>query len=452
MYIIVAGVGKIGENLAKCLTDEGHDLVVIDKDPNIVETVVNKYDIMGICGNAASYAVQLEAGVKKADLLISVTPSDELNIVCCLVAKTAGARRTMARVRNPEYGSQLQLMRNELGLSMFVNPELEGATEMARMLRFPSAIKMDSFSKGRVEIAEIKISQNGELAGKAISRLHLEYTFKVLICAVLREGNVTIPNGNFVLQSGDIIYITGSKKNITGFLKELHLFKKKTSKVLIIGGGRISYYLAKQLEYTDMHITLIEKDEDRCVQLNESLPKVTVIKGDGSDQNLLREEGLEHYDSCVALTGIDEENMVIAMYAQKLNVPQVIAKINRETFLEMIRGIGIDSVISPKAITADRIIRYIRAIENSGKGNVKTLYRLIDDQMEALEFTVPDDSRIVGKNLADLKLKPNILVSNIIRHPSAIITPTGYDHMEAGDSVIIITTNQYFHDLTDILA
>lgn len=450
MKIIIVGDGKVGITLTEFLSQEGHDIMVIDRNPKVIDNVVNTFDIMGISGNGANYDTLIEAGAEKADLLIAATSSDELNILSCLMAKKIGTKNTIARVRNPEYAQQLRFIREELGLSMVVNPEFEAARDISRILRFPSAIALECFSKGRVELAEIKLPENGYLAGHRLSELHKVCKEKVLVCAVQRGEEVIIPDGNFVLRAGDKIHVTGSHGALAAFFKSIDMFKEKSKNVLIIGGGKIAYYLAWHLAESHVDVKIIEQDEERCMHLSENLPKATIICGDGTDQPTLLEEGLADCDACVALTGIDEENIIVSLYAQSLGVDKIISKIDRLSFVDMVESFGLDSFISPKQITANRIVRYVRAMHDSGDSDMKTLYKIVNNQVEALEFGVRGESFYIGIPFKDLQTKSGMLFAAIIRHGRVII-PGGNDHLEVGDSVIIVTNSSgYVQSLEDV--
>jgi len=450
MKIVIVGDGKVGRALAEQLSYEDHDVVVIDQRAKVVDESVNSLDVMGITGNGANYEVQKEAGVDKADLLIAATSSDEINILCCLVAKKLGAKKTIARVRNPEYSQQLSIMRDELGLSLAINPELAAANEISRILRFPSAIKVDTFSRGRTELVELKIDSDSRLAGIALYELERKHQIKILVCAVERGENVYIPSGDFILRAGDRIYITGDPVSVSLFVKTFGMVKEKVKSVMVIGGGKIAYYLAKMLEGTGVKVKIIEKDSDRCIELSGALRNALIINGDGTDQEILSDEGIEETDAVVALTGIDEENILIAMYANTKKVSKVIAKVNRRSFASMLGSVGIESVISPKDITVNYILRFVRAMQNSMGSNVTTLHRIVDDKAEALEFSVGKNSGCAGKKLRDLKLKPNLLIACII-HGNKLIIPRGDDVINEGDNVVVVTTNRFLRDLDDIL-
>ncbi len=451
MKVVIIGDGKVGSTITNDLSGEGHDIVVIDRDQVVLQNASNTMDIISVQGNGASIAVQKRAGVPTADLLIAATSLDEVNMLACLVGNKLGVSNTIARVRNPEYFEQIDLLKEELGLSMTVNPEHAAAAEILRLLRFPSALKIELFARGRVELVEIKIAPHSVLDGMPLWAIYKEFQVKVLICAVQREGKVFIPNGNFVLQAGDKINLTAPHIEIENFFRTIGIFRTGVKSVMMIGGGRLSYYLAKSLLEMRVRVKIIEKDEERCDYLCEMLPDAVIIHGDGTDREILQEEGLEKTDALVCLTGMDEENIIVALYAKARNISKVIAKINRLSFDEILEDLDIDGFISPKTIAANHIVRYVRAMQNSlGSSNVETLHKLIGEQVEALEFKVKEKSPVVGIPLKDLKTKDGLLVAAIIRGMRVII-PGGHDSIEPGDSVIIVTTNKRLSDLKDIL-
>ncbi len=450
MNIVIIGQGKVGSTLTEYLINESHDITVIDINVKTIETITNTYDVMGFTGNGASYKVQVEAGVGKADLVIASTPTDEVNILCCLLAKKIGAKHTIARVRNPEYSNQLYFLRGDLGLSMIINPELDAATEMFKLISFPSELKLDAFSRGRVELAEIKIDNDSALDGQILSQLYKKYNLKILVCVVERENDVFIPGGDFVLKKGDKIYITASHAALSQFFKAIKNYQHKLKKVMIVGGGRIGYYLAGLLSASSIEVKIIEQDEKRCLELSDLLPKCTVICGDGTDQTVLNEEGLNETDAIVSLTDIDEENMVISMYAQHRGLKKVITKINRQSFVGMLNTVGLESIISPKIISANRVLGYIRAMTNSESSSLKTMYKLVDGRVEALEFEISENSEVIGIPLRDLRIKKGILIGCIIRR-GQILFPGGNDTIEKYDSVIVITNNKGLTEITDII-
>ena len=451
MYIVVIGMGKVGTALTESLSGEGHDIVVIDNKPDVIENAVNKSDVMALLGNGATYRVQKEAGVEKAELLIAVTPSDELNILCCMIGRKIGAKNTIARVRNPEYSSQLLFMRNELGLSMMINPEYEAASEISRILRFPSASRIDYFAKGRVDLVEFKLPQNSMLGGQPINMLYKKTKAKVLVCTVQRDKEVVIPDGNFILQDGDRISVAASHVDLASFFKNVGVFKQKIKNVLLIGGGKISYYLARQLLEIGISVKIIEQDRQRCMDLSDLLPRATIVCGDGTDQSLLLEEGITQTDACVALTGIDEENIIVSVYAAIKGVIKVVTKITRTSLKDILDSVGLESIISPKELTASIILRYVRALQNSVGSNIQTLHKLGADNVEALEFRVTKNVRLTNIALKNLSLKKNLLIASIIKRDRVVI-PSGDDTLEPGDSVIVVTSNNTLRDLQDILA
>ncbi|MGI6577757.1 MAG: Trk system potassium transporter TrkA [Eubacteriales bacterium] len=450
MRIVIVGDGKVGRALIEQLSKEGHNVVIIDSSSRVIDESVNSMDVMGVIGNGASYSVQMEAGVDRADLLIAATSSDELNILCCLVAKKIGAKSTIARVRNPDYSSQLSFLRDELGLSLVINPELSAANEISRILRFPSALKVETFSRGRTELVELKVTAESKLEDTALYELEKKYRIKILICAVQRGEEVFIPGGDFILRSGDRIHITGDQSEINAFVKAVGISREKIRSVMVIGGGRIAYYLARMMTGTGARVKIVELDEGTCVKLSEGLKNVDIICGDGTDHQLLIEEGIGETDAVVALTGIDEENILIALYANSINVNKTIAKVNRNSLFGIADNLGLESIISPKDITVDYILRYVRAMQNTMGSNVLTLYRIVENKAEALEFRVDKKAECVGVPLKELKLKPNLLIASIMRGDSHII-PRGDDTIEADDRVIVITKNHRLRDLDDIL-
>ena len=449
MNIIINGAGKIGRSVAEHLSGEGHNITVIDTNPKVIEEVVNNYDVRGIFGNGAVLSVLKEADADKADLLISVTPSDELNVMCCLVAKKIGTKQTIARVRTPEYSQQIYMMREELGLSMSVNPDLDAALEIGRILRFPSAVKVDSFANGKVDLVEIRLDENSPLIGKSLLDLHERYQIRVLVCAVCRGDEVFIPKGDFKLQAKDEVYITASPTEITKLFKKLNILKEKTRNVMIIGGSRIAYYLTDELEELGINVKIVERDAARCEFLSDKLSNALIINADGTDPKSLMEEGLDKMDALISLTGFDEENIIIAMNGKEKGVGTIIAKVNNNSYSNILDKVGIESVITPKDITTSHIIRYVRGMESSEGSEFRTLYRLVDNKVEALEFYIPFETNYTNIPLKDLKTKNNMLLACIIRNNQVII-PNGNDSIQPLDTVIIVTTTP-IKDVEDIL-
>ncbi len=449
MYIIIVGLGKLGSTLTKQLSTEGHDIVVVDPDNSVVSSTVDAYDVMGICGNGATYEVLKEAGAAKAKLIIAATGSDELNILCCLFAKHMGTENTIARVRNPDYAGQSQFLRNDLGISMTVNPEYETANEISRIIRFPSAANLDSFAGGRVEIARVRIHSDNPLCDMPIHEMRKKTKAKVIICAVQRNDSVFIPSGDFVLHCDDVISITGTRAELSSFMKQTGVYKQKIKNVMIVGGGRIAYYLAKLLSDTGRNIKLIELKDERCRHMSDMLDDVTVIHGDGTDQDILEEQCIDGQDALIALTGIDEENIIVSMYAESKGVNKVITKVNRHSY-SILNDIGLETVVSPQIVAGNLVTRYVRALHNSaGNSQIQTLYKLVGGKVEAAEFIVPEDAGYLNIPFKELELMPNLLIGCIIRN-GKIIFPGGDDVMKANDSVIVVTAGRIIEDLHDI--
>ena len=451
MKIIIVGCGKVGELLTSYISGEGHDVVVVDTEQEIIEDIVNEHDVMGIVGNGASTSVLTEAGADKAKLLIAVTASDELNIMCCMVARKLGTRHTIARVRNPDYSEQIVFMRKEFGLSMAVNPEYDAAQEILRIIRFPAALKVDTFAKGRVDLVEVKIDKGHPLVGRRLSELAALYKVSILVCAVRRGDEVIIPSGDFILREGDLIHITAAHSELVTFFKAMGIEIKPIRSVMLVGGGKIAYFLAKMLEGSGIGVKLVELDRERAEQLSELLPKAMIISGDGTDSDLLTEEGIDKVDAAVTLTGIDEENIIISLFAATRKVDKVITKIDRINVMKLLSSIGLECVVSPKSITANSILRYLRGLEHSDSSSIQTLYKLVDDRVEALEFVAADGFDYLGVPIRDMHIKKNILLACIIRG-GRIIYPHGDDTIERGDSVIVVAKSETaVHDLKDII-
>lgn len=450
MRIVVIGVGKVGSTVAEYLSQEGHEVVIVDQDPKVVEWITNRYDVLGVCGNGASLEVQREAGINRAQLVVALTSRDEFNILCCIIAQKNGAEHVIARVRNPDYYQQMSFLQDELGLSMAINPEMESADAISRMLRFPSATKLEVFAKGRLEMAEVTLPKDTVLDGISLRELPGKLGVQVLVCAVQRDQEVVIPSGNFVLRGGDHINISATHKDMSIFFKKNGLYRDAIRSVLIVGGGRIAYYLASQLLRLGIHVKIVERDEATCESLSQQLPKADILHGDGTDQELLLEEGIRTADACVALTGVDEENIIVSMFANTQHVRKVITKVNRPNLLDIMRSVGIESVISPRSVTGDRILRYVRAISNSRGSRIQTLYRLLDGRMEALEFKVANNAPFVGQTLQKLTFRKGVLIAGIVRG-DRLIHPQGSDFMLPGDLVTVVTTVSGLQDLSDTL-
>ncbi len=450
MQIIIVGCGKVGINLTEQLVKEGHNVSVIDLDTAVVTSVSNEFDVLGVTGNGASYSVQLEAGLDHADLLIAVAGSDELNLLCCLIAKKMGNCNTIARVRNPIYSKEIDVIREEMGLSMIINPELAASYEMSRLLRFPSAMKIDTFAKGRVEIVKIVISADSPLCDHSIMELLSKYKYDVLVCAVERGDEIAIPNGSFVLKAKDIISVVATPRSSSLLFKKLGIANTQVKDAMIAGGGEISYYLASQLLDMGIDVKIIELKKERCEQLSALLPKATIIHGDAIDQNILLEEDLAHTEAFISLTNFDEENILLSLFARTVSNAKVITKINRISFDSVIDSLELGSIIYPKHVTSEYIVRYVRAMQNSIGSNIETLYQLIEDKVEALEFVIRDNAAVVGIPLEKLNLKSNLLLCSINRR-GKIIIPRGQDELCVGDTVVVVTSHKGLDDISDIL-
>jgi trk system potassium uptake protein TrkA len=451
MKIIIVGCGKVGTTLAEQLNRENHDITLIDTNGEAIQNISDSADVMGVTGNGAVYQVQMEAGIQDADLLIATTNSDELNMLCCLIAKKAGNCHTIARIRNPEYSSEIRYIREELNLSLAINPELAAAREIARLLRFPSAIKIEPFAKGRIELLKFLIPEHSLLNDMRVMDVVNRLKSNVLICVVERGNDVVIPDGNFVMKKGDKISFIASHQGSADFFKKAGVDNNIVKSAMFVGGGKLTHYLCRLLEDTKIKIKIIERDEERCRQLSELLPKAMIIHGDGTDEQLLLEEGIRQTEAFASLTGFDEENIMLSLYASSQSKAKLITKVNKIAFENVINSLNLGSLIQPKMLTAEIILQYVRAMQNSmGSSNIETLYKIAADKAEALEFRVKEGSPILGIPLEKLKLIDNLLVACINRG-GTIITPRGKDTVEAGDTVIVVTTHTGLNDLTDIL-
>lgn len=453
MRVIVIGNGKIGDVIIHELTEEGHDVVVIDKREERLTDIQNNLDVLCICGNGVTQEVQLEAGADRADLLIAVTAMDELNLLCCLVARHLGTKHTLARVRNPEYSSQLSLFNEDLGLSMSINPERAAAQEIFSVIRFPGLMSVEEFAHGRMEMAELVLTKESEITAMTLMELSHRHHVRALVCAVTRDGKTLIPSGPFQLKKGDVISFAAEPMEADHFLQLAGVQKRMPRDIIVVGAGKVAYYLLEMMKKVRMRPVVIERDEKRCEELSEFMPHVLVIQGDGTFKQTLIEEGIESADAFVALTGTDEVNILLSMYAKRQNVPKVVTKVSHIDLEDTFIPEGIGSVISPKEIIANRVISYVRALENAGSSNVETLYRIADGHAEALEFKVrKENPKLLDIPLKDLKLKKNILLCGLIRQGHVII-PGGEDCIRLKDRVIVVTlAEQKLADLEGILA
>lgn len=450
MNIIIVGCGKVGYTLVEQLNGENHDIVVIDEREEKVNAITDELDAKGVVGNGISYQTLVEAGIGKADLLIAVTGSDEQNLLCCVIAKKAGHCKTIARVRNPIYNSELSFLREELGLAMIINPEFASASEIARIFQFPSAVKIDAFAKGRVELLHFRVTADCLLNNYEL--IHIRTTLKcdVLVCIVTRGNEIIIPKGDFVFREGDVVAIVSTPPKASEFFHKIGIEAGRVHTAMIVGGGTIAYYLAKRLLSVGINTKIIDQDPARCEHLSELLPKATIICGDGTDQRLLLQEGLASVDGFAALTGLDEENILLSLYAKQASKAKIVTKINRINFSSVLSDIKLDSITYPRLLTADVIIKYARSMNESLNSNVENLYKLEDGNAEALEFYIKEPSKVTDTPLEKLKIRKNLLICCINRGGQFII-PSGQDVLKVGDSVVVVLTHARLNDIKDIL-
>lgn len=450
MRIVLIGIGKIGRTILEDCAIEDHNITIIDEKKEIVEEMIEKYDVSGVVGNGACMDIQEEAGVKNAELVVSLTDSDELNILVSLVAKKLGAHRTVARVRNPYYRKQILEMKDELGISMILNPELETANELFNLINIPSVAQLEKFAKGRVNLVEIVIEKGCPIVGESLITASKKFRTRVLICAVERGEDVYIPSGNFIIKEGDKIYFTAEPRVLGEFLNELNLVKAPVKNVMIVGSGRIGYYLADALSKSKFNVKLIEKDKEHAENMAAMLPNTLVVCGDGTSHEVLIEEGIEAMDAFVTLTGIDEENIVASMFANKQGVRRIFTKIDRDELAAMFDDIEVHTNLSPKHLIAAKVLRYVRALSNKRGSNILTLHRLVNNRVEALEFVARNQENFYDKPLKELNIKQNCLIAAIIRKDKVII-PDGECCIKENDNVIVVTTQKNFDDLADII-
>ncbi|MDE6030169.1 MAG: Trk system potassium transporter TrkA [Oscillospiraceae bacterium] len=450
MKMVIIGNGKAGSSLSSMLANEGHDVTVIDINASALEKIQNTEDVMCIEGNGIDTDVQRDAAVNKAGIVIATTHYDEVNLLCCLIAKKLGAERTISRVRNPEYYKQIDFIRDDLGLSMAINPEGITADEILRVLITPDAAKVEVFEKGKMELVEYKIPDNSPILDLSLMEIYKRTRIKFLICAVQRDSEIYIPGGNFILRSGDRINIAAAHKEIEQFFKMNGSIKDKVKSCMIVGGGRICYYLTKGLLGMGMHVKIIEKDIDKCRQLAQLFPKASVIHGDGTDQDLLVEEGIRDADAFVAITGIDEENIIMSLYAKNNSNAKVVTKVNRESYVDLTSQIGLDCIISPKYLTTNSVLAYVRSLDST-ESNIEAIYHIVDNRVEAAEFRIRENiPRLIGVPLKELKIKKNILICSVVRGRQVII-PDGGTTIELNDSVVVVSKEHRFSDIRDIL-
>jgi len=450
MKIIIAGAGKVGYNLAENLSAQNHDVIIIDKNIEVVNKTSEHLDVICLKGNALSTQVMLDAGIKQADLLIATTLSDEINMLCSLTAKKLGVKHTVARIRNPEYADEICLLKSELELDMIINPEQSVAREISRLIKFPAYVNIETFSKGRIEMLEIKITREMHVSDIKLKELSEKIFAHVLIGAVLRNDNLIIPNGDFIFQEDDMIYVIGQPSRIFYLCKRLGIYLQKIKNVMIIGGSRTAYYLAKYLSETDIKIKIIELKYNRCVELSSLLEHTLIIHGDGLDENILNSENLNEVDALVALTDRDEENIISALLAKQYDLKKTIVKLNRVNYSRAIENLGIDNLVMPKVITANNIFKYTMGLQNAHNNFANTSYKLIDNNIEAVEFTADQDTKFLNIEIKNLDLIKNILIVALVRKNETII-PSGNDMIYKDDDVIIITKNMRLLKLNDII-
>jgi len=452
MNVLIAGCGKIGITILGDMVKEGHNVTIMDTNQNVLASLTDVYDVMSLCGNGVNCEMLYEAGIENIDVFVATMGSDEANMMACFLAKRMGAKHTIARVRNPEYNERnLKFMKQHLDISIILNPEHLAAGDLFDILKLPSAMKVEQFSRRNFQLIELKLKDKSLLDGMNLIEVRGKYPAEYHICAVQRDDNIYIPNGKFVLHSGDKIGIIGKDNEIQKLFGSLGLLKKQAKKVMIVGGSRTAINLAQRLLSIGINVKIIDKDEKKCIELSERLPKAEVIHGDASQQELLLEEGLLSQDAFVTLTGIDEENILLSYFAASQNVPTVLSKVNSDQLTFLSEKLGLDQLVSPRKATTNVIISYVRALQNSIGSNIETLYQLMDDKVEALEFIVNSDSKLLGIPLKELSLRKNTLIAGIVRGRKTII-PGGNDTILHGDRVIIICADKRLQNLEEILA
>ena len=450
MKIVIIGAGKISTAIIKHATMENHEVTVVDSNAEVIQNIVDTYDCMGLVGNGLLTEILLSAGANKADVVIAATRSDESNMLACYFAKKLGAKSTIARIRNYEYSKQLLMLKGTLGITMTINPELESAREIARIMNFPNALKIESFGQGNIDLVEFFVPENSPLVGQTLYELNKKNQLNVLVCAVERGDEIFIPKGQFKIQARDRIHVTCERNESRRFMTKLGFFQSRLKRVLIIGGGGITVYLAEELLKNNFDVKIIEASKEKCDELSITLPNATIIHGDGTDQKVLDEEGIDNTDAIICLTGNDEENIILSLYAHKKKVTKIITKINKVSYGELMASVDMASIIYPKEITASQILSYIRATSNTRGSQIKKIYKLINEQIEVLEFEASENSKIINTQLKDLKLKNNVLIGGIIRNNEYIL-PTGSTTIKDKDRVIIVTHITTLNDMDDVL-
>ncbi|MDW5300472.1 MAG: Trk system potassium transporter TrkA [Sedimentibacter sp.] len=450
MKIVIVGGGKVGYTLAQQLSTENHDIILVDDNSDVLNHADETLDVMCIKGNGASVEILREANISEADLLIAVTDGDELNMICCVIGKKLGAKHTVARVRNTDYSNEFKMLKQELELDMIINPEMDAADEIARMLQFPLATNVESFASNMLEMVEFRVLESDALVNIKLMDLTKKIPAKVLFCVVRRNGEITIPKGNFIFCTNDLVYVIGERSDIFNFFKFLGRSSHKAKNVTIIGGSRIAIYLTWILNEVGINVKIIELDKDRCILLNDILSNTLIIRGDGTDQEVLDNENIRAADAFVALTDRDEENLISSLYAHQCGINKVVLKINRQNYFPIVKKLGLDSIISPKFTTASNILRYVRALNNSQGIAVEKLYKILDDEAEIAEFTANNSADLLNIKLKNLVLKKDVLIAAIVRNKKIII-PYGNDFIKEGDKVIVVTKTGFISDLSEIL-
>ena len=450
MKIIIVGAGKVGYSVAETLSSEGHDITVIDKNPDAITTLSNNLDVICVEGSATNPETLREAGAEDADMLLAATRSDETNMVCGISASKLGTKHVIARIRDTAYLKQTEFLQEVLGLSVIINPEYECAKEISRMLRFPGAIRVDAFSKGSAEMMEHRVAPGSRLVGVELKNLHKDFNAKVLVSVVKRGDEALIPNGDFKIAAGDVLEITGSARELRRFFIAAGQYKKPVRSVMIMGGGRIAVYLARMLMETGIAVTVIEADRSRCDELCDLIPDARIIFGDATRSDILDEEGISSTDAFVALTGDDGDNIITSMHAKHRAVGKIIVKVNRQYYTEILESSGLESIVTPRSLVAGHIARYVRAMSNSVGSSMETMYRLADGRVEALEFKVKEGSSCVGVPLKTLRLKPNVLISAVIRG-SKLILPDGETVIRPGDHAVVVARAGWLKNLDEIV-
>ena len=452
MKIIIAGDGKVGATLTRQFTAEDHDVTIIDSDSGVLDSTVERYDLISVQGNCASMTVLNQAGVKEADLLVAVTNHDEINLLCCTTAHSMNPKlHTIARIRNPEYNEQAYKMRDVFGLSLVINPENQAATEIHRLLKYPGFLRRDTFAKGRTEIVELRVDAGSKLRNVKLMDLKSIVKCQVLVCAVLRNGSAIAPGGDFILREGDRLFVTALSENLTTLLNNLSIITRRVRRVMICGGGMVGYYLAARLEKEGVQVKIVESNLQRCQELSALLPDTDIIHGDVSDQDLLISEGMAQYDALVSCTGRDELNMIVSLYAASRGVPQVITRLSNADNRSLIDSLGLGSVVCPKDLCSNNIARYVRAMKNQ-TGAALSVHTIADGQAEAMEFRVDETTRHCGEPLKQIKLKPNVLLVSI-NHGEVPEIANGDSTFRRGDIVIVVTNGgEVLYQLNDIFA